>query len=113
MAGKGNLATAAKRGAMNRRNDRLGAGLDGVDHVGQVRFARRLAEFADVGTGHEGAAGAGDHDGFDLRISVDLTDRRQQTRPDRLRRGIDRRVVDLDQGHRRGRREPDGTVVGR
>ena len=113
MAGKGNLATAAERGAMNRRNDRLGAGLDGVDHVGQVRFARRLAEFADVGTGHEGAAGAGDHDGFDLRIPVDLLDRHQQTRSDRLRRGIDRRVVDLDQGHRRGRREPDGTVVGR
>ena len=69
---------------MDGGNDRLGAGLDGVDHVGQVRLARRLAEFVDVGSRHEGAAGAGDDGRFDLRIALDLMNRREQALPDRL-----------------------------
>ena len=100
MAGQRDLAAAAESRAVDRRDDRLGAGFDGIDHVGQMRLARRLTELANVGSRHEGAAGAGDHDGFDLRIAVDLLDRREQSRPDRLRRGIDRRIVDLDQGNR-------------
>ena len=63
MTAECDLETAAQRGAVNGRDDRLGAGFQGRHHVRQIRRRGRPAEFAYVRAGDEGAAGAFEHDG--------------------------------------------------
>ena len=60
VAREGDLETASERGPVDRRHDRLGAVLDGVEDVRQMRLARRLCHLADVGSGDEGSPRAGD-----------------------------------------------------
>ena len=42
------LKATAQRRTMQRRHKGLGAGLDGGDHIGQLRLCQGLAEFAQV-----------------------------------------------------------------
>ena len=70
MAAERDLEPAAERGAVDRRDDRLGAILDRVDDHRQPRLLRRLAELGDVGAGEEGLALAGDDDGFDAVVGL-------------------------------------------
>ena len=96
------LQPAAERGAVDRGDHRLAAGLDAVAHLGQRRRLRRLAEFADVGAGDEVAAGADDqHRGHGARRPRPR--RSAATRPRRTSdaEGVDRRVVDGDAPARR------------
>ena len=96
VAAQGQFQPPAQRGTVDRRDHGLGAGLDGVDHLRQVRVQRRLAELLDVGAGHEGGAGAGDDDGLGIVIARRLLHGLQQAGAHRLGRGVDRRIVDDD-----------------
>ena len=62
VAGERGLEPAAERSAVDRRDDRLGARVEQVDHDRERRLLRRLAELGDVGTGEERPAAAGQHD---------------------------------------------------
>src|SRR5439155_24710099 len=65
--------TAAERGAVNRRDDRLRPALDQVQHLVEPGLAGRLAELADVRTGDERPARAGEHDRVDRGVGVGRT----------------------------------------
>lgn len=87
------LQPSAQGGAVNGGDDRLLAGLDRVDHLGEGGPDRRLAEFGDVGTGEEGAPLAADHHGLDAVIAGSLGHRIGQSRAHRLAECVDRRIV--------------------
>ncbi len=98
MAAECELETAAERGTVQRRKDRFGAGLDCFDHCDGGRLARRLAEFRNVGAGYEGAPGASDHNGGDVGITRRPRYPVEEPDPDLVFHGIDRRIVDGDDG---------------
>ena len=89
---------AAERGAVDRGDDRLGRGFDHVEHGVEIGTARRLAEFADVGAGDEGCAIAAQHDRLDAVIGERGFEIILQPLPDVPRQGVDRGVVDDDDG---------------
>jgi hypothetical protein len=60
-----------------------------------------LAELANIGTGNKGLACAIEHDQFDLPVPLGRHERLQQPDAHGVTEGIDRRVVDPDQGHAR------------
>ncbi len=74
MAGERGLRAAAERRAVERRDDRLGAGLEARQHGGQQRLDRRPVELAHVGAGHECTARAREHDGAHGRVGVERLD---------------------------------------
>ena len=84
---------------MERRNDRFRACLDRLDHRDGGRLARRLAEFRNISTRHEGAPGASDHDGGDARIARRPQYQVEKPDPDLVFHGIDRRIIDRDDGN--------------
>ena len=96
MTAEGNLEPAAKRGAMDRGDHRLGAGLDPVDHLGQPRHDRGLAEFGDVGAREEGLPLADDHHGCDVGGGLGLLDPGDQALPDRSAERVHRGIVRAD-----------------
>ena len=96
MAAERDLEPAAERGAVDRGDHRLGAILDPVDHFGQPRHHRRLAEFGDVGAGEEGLPFAADDDRLDRVVALGLLDRRDQPLAHRRAERVDRRVVGGD-----------------
>ena len=97
-AAERDLEAAAEGGAVDRGDPGLRRRLDAGDEVGQVRRHRRLAELADVGAGDEGAAGADQHDGVDAGVGVERLRRVPERLAQRLGEGVDRRVVDGDDG---------------
>ena len=99
MAAERDLEPAAERGAVDRRDHRLGAILDRVDHARQPRHHRRLAEFGDVGAGEEGLPFAADDDRLDRVVAFRLLDRRDQALPHRRAERVHRRVVRGDDQH--------------
>ena len=102
MAGQRDLQAAAECRAVDRRDHRLGAILDPVQHSMQPGLARRLAELGDVGAGDEGPAGAMDHDRPDRRIGLRRRDAVRQALAHALAQRVDRRVVDDQDGDRAG-----------
>ena len=74
MANEGGFETTAKRSTVDRGNDRLGRGFDGVQHGIEIRALRRLAKFGDVGTGDEGLPFAADDDRLDAIVLQPLFD---------------------------------------
>ncbi|MHC2517033.1 hypothetical protein ACVMHW_002915 [Bradyrhizobium diazoefficiens] len=96
MTGQRDLEAAAERGAVNCGNDRLRRVLDLGQHVVEGGRLRRLAEFGDIGTGDEGAAGAGQHDALDRGIGDRGLDALQNATADCGTQRIDRRAVDRD-----------------
>ena len=121
MAGQRDLEPAAERGAVDRRDDRLGAIFDAVDDLRQHRLLERLgrAELGDVGAGEEGLALAGDDHRLDAVVAFRLLDRRDQALPHRRAERVHRRVVRQDDQHvamlagrdRAGRRLVENVVV--
>ena len=97
VAGQRQLEAAAERRAMDRGDHRLFRGLDDRQDVRQRRGQRRLAKFADVGASDEGAPLAGDDHRLDRRVGVSRADRARQALANRLRGGVDRRIVDQHQ----------------
>ena len=75
VAGEGQLQAAAETGAVDRRDDRLGQGLDPAHHLLSLEaqplrlgLGGERGELLDVGAGDEGVGLAGDeHDGADRR----------------------------------------------
>ncbi|MNR63790.1 hypothetical protein D3C85_1862140 [compost metagenome] len=59
----------------------------------------RLAELANIGAGNKGLPGAIEHDQFDLLILFGCHKSFQQPGAHGMAQGIDRRIVDPDQGH--------------
>ena len=72
--------SAAPRCSVERRHDDLGAVLHRGDDVVQTGALGRLAEFADVGAGDEGAATADQHDGVDVGILAESQDAQARVR---------------------------------
>ena len=96
MAAERDLEAAAQRRAMHGGDDGLLARLDSGDHVDGRGLARRLAEFADVGAGNEGAPGADDHDGSDAGIGACPRHRIDEPGAHRVVQRVDGRIVDGD-----------------
>jgi hypothetical protein len=96
---KSDLQPAAERGAMDRGQHRLAAVLDAAAHLGQRGRLRRLAELADVGTGNEVAARAGDQHRGHGAVGFGRVDRGDQAAAHIHAEGVDRRVVDADDQH--------------
>lgn len=96
MATHGDLKATAERHAVDRRDDRLGARLDRIDQIRQVRGIMRSVELGDIGTARKQLATATDHDRVDLivrhRAAQSLIQAHAKTQPQR----IDRRVVHHD-----------------
>ena len=102
--GHGHLEAAAERRAVHRHHDGLGTVLDAGQEPVHVRRARLgapydILEALDVGAGDEGAAGASQHDPCDGRVGGRLRQRGWQRLDDLGTEGVDRRVVDSDDGH--------------
>ena len=96
VAGQRDLAAAAERHAVERRDNRLVARLDQFDDLRQGRLGHRLAELADVGAADEAAPAADDDDRADLFGDAGMHDGAVQPGPHGCRRRVDRRVVDGD-----------------
>ena len=102
--GHGHLEAAAERSAVDRHHDRLRAVLDAGQEVVHLRRARLGApddvlEALDVGAGDEGAAGAATTIACDGRVGGGLRQRGRQAVDGLGAEGVDRRVVDEDDGH--------------
>src|SRR5690606_16147212 len=96
---QGHFQATTQGGAVDHGDARLAAGLDTVDHVRQARRLRRLAEFLDVGTGNEGVAFTDQNDGLDLRVSLGCIEAVLQPFTHGHAQGVDRRIVDSDNGN--------------
>ncbi len=96
MTGQRDFQPAAQRGAVKSRDHRLGTVFDAGQHTVQVGRCQWLAEFADVGTGNEGAATTDDDQGLDGGVGDALVDAVLDTLAHGLGQGVDRRVVDGD-----------------
>ena len=95
MRAKRDLQPAAQGRAVDRGDDRLGAGLDAVHHVGQRGLHRRLAELGDVGAADEQAPRAVDH--RDLSgIGLEPLDRFHQPGPHVAAQRVHRRMIHRD-----------------
>ncbi len=98
MARQRDFAATAKRGAVDRGDNRLVARVHHVDDFVQRCARRRLAEFGDVGAGEERLAIAADHHCLDRRIVDALADARVKAvthpRAQRVHRG---RIGDDDE----------------
>ena len=97
MAAERHFEAAAEGGALDRGDDRLRRLFHGVERLDEAGRHRRLAEFADVRAGDEGAAFAGDHDGLDRVVGHRLLDAVLQALADVERQRIDGRIVDDDE----------------
>ena len=93
----GDLQTATQCRAMNHGHHGLAAGLDTVADIGQERLDRRLAEFADIGTGDESLALTHDDHGLDRSAGIGLLHGRHQTLAHGSAQRIDGRIVDADE----------------
>ena len=78
------LAPAAEREAVDRRNDRLGAGLESAEHILPSTCAclcengSLIGELGDVGARDERASGAGENRTADRIVNANLVDRDAQ-----------------------------------
>ena len=93
------LETAAERGAVDCRHQRLARGFHLVEQRVQRRTLRRLAEFADVGASKEGAPGTGQHDGLDGIVGNGFVECGGEPVAHDGRQRIHRLVVRGDDGH--------------
>ena len=84
---------------VQRCHDRFRACFDRLDDRDGSGLARRLAEFRDVSSGHEGAAGARDHHGRDAGVAGRPRYQVEESHPDLVLHGIDWRIVDGDDGN--------------
>jgi len=96
MAAERDFEAAAERRAVQGGDHRLGARLDRFDHVDGGGLSCRLAEFADVGAGNEGAPGADDHDRGNTGVRLCPRHQVDKTGPQREIQRIDGRIVDGD-----------------
>ena len=99
MRGQRHLESAAERGSMQRRDDRLRRVLDPIEHIGEIRRGMRLAELGDVRPGNEGAPSADDDGRLDRAVRLGRLDAAFQAVSDGLRQRVDRRRVDRDGRH--------------
>ena len=83
---------------MDRGHDRLADRFHQRDHFGEMRRLRRLVELGDVGPRDESPARAGEHDRGHGRVVARLRERLHQAEPDLVFQGVDRRIVDEDDG---------------
>ena len=98
IAAERELKSAAQRGAGNGGNDGLFARFNGGNDGRQLRVARRLSEFANVGAGDEGLAGADENDGSNRPVTGERPNRCEKSGAHRERAGIDRRIIDDHKG---------------
>ena len=103
MPGHRKFQPAAKRGAVHRHDDRLGAFFDQAQQIVKVRrfgsAPGRLFELLDVGAGDKRPAGPHDNDGIDRRIVREPDDDGRQFFTHLAAERIDRRVVDSHDGN--------------
>ena len=90
------LEAAAQRRAVQRSHDQLGRVFHRRNDVVQVGALGRLAEFADIGAGDEGAPATNQHDGVDIRILGEGVDAFFDAVTDGGRQGVYRRIVDRE-----------------
>ncbi|MDZ7645061.1 MAG: hypothetical protein U5K76_13110 [Woeseiaceae bacterium] len=98
VATHGNLQSAAEGRAVDGGDHGLLHSVQPHDDIREVRCLRRLAEFADVGSGDERAAVAAQHARVDAAVAVQRLKACHEPGPHRLRQGIDGRVIDGDHG---------------
>ena len=98
MTAERDLEPAAQRGSMQGRDHRFGHCIQRRDHIARTRRFWRLVELGDVGAGNESAAGAGQHDRMNRRVSFGALKRVDQPRTNVDIEGIDRWIVDHDDG---------------
>jgi hypothetical protein len=72
VAGKDDLAAATECCTIDSSDHRLLEPFDAFDDIGQKRLDRRLAEFLDISTTHESAAGARKRNADDGRICLGM-----------------------------------------
>ncbi len=94
-----NLQAAAECSAVDGSDYRHRCAFHGVLHGRQGGTARRLAEFADIGAGNEGAAGAHQHSRSDGAVSSHGGKRAGQPVAHIGRQGVHRRRIDGDDGN--------------
>src|SRR5215469_9492464 len=97
MRGESDLQPATERVAVDRRDDRLAAGVE--DLMGPATLYRRRAaraEGADVGAGDKAPASAYQHHRLDRRVGVAALDILDDPLGHAGRERVDRRVVDRD-----------------
>ena len=78
VAGQRQFQATAQRRAVQRGHHRLAAGFDQSDDGRHLRVLQRLAEFAQVGAGHEGGAAADDDASHQVSLGLQLLYRRRQ-----------------------------------
>ena len=84
---------------MQHRQHRLVAVFNCQGQFLQDRRLGRLAELANISTGDKSLPCATEHDQLDLLVALRLHEGCQQPGAYGVAQGIDRRVVDLNQGH--------------
>ena len=82
----------------NAATNGLGQASIGADHGGQLWLGQRLAELPNVRSGDEGRAGADQDGGDDAVVARHRIDGLEQPAPHFGGAGVDRRVVDHDDG---------------
>ena len=103
--GHGHFDSAAERSPVDRHHDRLRALLDALQqvvHLGRAGVAApdHVFEALDVRAGDERAAGRRDHDGLGRGVGFGLRQRGREAVDGLGAEGVDRGVVDEDDGHR-------------
>ena len=96
MTGQRQFQPTAKSRAVDRRDPADTRRLDCEEHIRQMRRLGRFAEFPDIRTGDEGAAGTSQHRGLDGRVGVDRGDSVENALAHGLRDRVDRRIVGND-----------------
>src|SRR5262249_38093878 len=96
VAGERDLEAAAERGAVDRGHDRLRRSLHLGQYLLQAGRLRRLAQFGDVGPGHEAAAAAGQPAGPDLGIRDRSLHAFENAAADRGAQRVDGRIANGD-----------------
>src|SRR5512145_466910 len=96
VASQRQFEAAAKRRAVQRRDDRLGTGLEALDYLAQRWTRRSLPKLADIGPGDERAPGASEHNGRRAGIRERAFELLDQAAANIDAERVDRRVVDRD-----------------
>ena len=109
-AGQQQFITAAKSRTIDGRHHRHVEAFDGCEGClcgvgwgqcrGHVTRFTNFQQLLDVGTGNESAPGARDHQGIDIALVLDLVNDGVQFVQGTLIQGVNRGIVDEQQGHR-------------
>ncbi len=108
--GHGDFNAASERGPMHRDDRRFRAVLDRGQQRVQIGALARRREFGQVGSGDEGLTGADDDDGVHRGVGLRFLDGGREAFRDARGNGVDRGVIDCDDGNLAVAMQPDELV---